>query len=40
MIIDSTAITPDLARKINNLVGKPFSLLVRLRMGGIAQAYE
>lgn len=35
MIIDSTAITPDLARKINKLVGKPFSLLVRLRMGGI-----
>ncbi len=35
MIIDSTAVTPDLARKINNLVGKPFSLLARLRMGGI-----
>ena len=35
MIIDSTAITPDLARKINNLVGNPFSLLARLRMGGI-----
>ena len=35
MIIDGTAITPDLARKINKLVGKPFSLLVRLRMGGI-----
>ena len=35
MIIDSTAITPDLARKINKLVGKPFSLLARLRMGGI-----
>lgn len=35
MIIDSTAITPDLARKINKLVGNPFSLLARLRMGGI-----
>lgn len=35
MIIDSTAITPDLARKINNLVGNPFSFLARLRMGGI-----
>lgn len=35
MIIDSTAITPDLARKINNLVGNHFSLLARLRMGGI-----
>lgn len=35
MIIDSTAITPDLARKINKLVGNHFSLLARLRMGGI-----
>jgi hypothetical protein len=35
MIIDSSAPTPDLIRKINQLVGKPFSLLARFKTGGI-----
>jgi hypothetical protein len=35
MIIDSSAPTPDLIRKINQLVGKPFSFLARFGIGGI-----
>jgi hypothetical protein len=35
MIIDNSAPTPDLVRKINKLVGKPFSFLARYKMGGI-----
>ena len=35
MIIDNSAPTPDLVRKINKLVGRPFSFLARYKMGGI-----
>lgn len=35
MILDNSAPTPDLTRKINKFVGKPFSFLARYRMGGI-----
>lgn len=35
MIIDNSAPTPELTRKINKVVGEPFSFLARYRMGGI-----
>ncbi len=35
MIVDNSVPTPDLNRKINKLVGSPFSFLARYRMGGI-----
>jgi len=35
MIVDNSVPTPDLNRKINKLVGPPFSFLARYRMGGI-----
>lgn len=35
MIIDKSVPTLELNRKINQLVGPPFSFLARYRMGGI-----
>jgi len=35
MILDNSAPTPDIVRKIDQHVGKPFSFLARYRMGGI-----
>jgi hypothetical protein len=35
MILDNTASTSETIRNINKQVGKPFSFLVRIQMGGI-----